>query len=96
MIKKKLIGALTLSLLLMSCGDKPSRVIKLEKSIDILIVLKERLSTECDNGIEISCTQMTALVDTIDLSIVKGVPIHEEAHDIYSRWVDSHNASRKK
>jgi hypothetical protein len=95
-MKKQLIGVLTLSLLLMSCGDKPSRVIKLEKSIDALIILKERLSTECDNGIEISCTQMTALVDTIDLSIVRGVPIHEEAHDIYRKWVDSHNDSLNK
>jgi hypothetical protein len=83
-----------LSLLLISCVDKSPKTIELETNIDILIVLKEKLSEECDNGVKNSCTQMNALVDTIDLSLVQGRKVSESAHDIYSQWVDSHNASR--
>lgn len=94
-IKRKILFVSTFTLFLIGCSEPNSTGVEatLTKNVDQLIILKERLSEDCNKNIPKSCEQMQALVNVIDASVIQGVSVSSDSKEILRQWVRSHHAT---
>lgn len=91
-IYKIIFYALAPLIILQGCSQEENTP-KLVKNIDVLIILKYELGDQCSEGIEKSCKQMIALVDTLDSLIVKNESTSSNSREIINKWAVSHRAT---